>query len=314
MSTISHHIVFNASSGTALAAGLRAEELVERFATLGHTVSIDADDARPFAERMQTARRTEAPILVAAGGDGTVTALAEIAVETGKALAVLPLGTANLLARDLGLPLSLDAWFAAYGAMEPRQIDVGEVNGRVFLHKVVIGAVPGIAAVREQIRGDGALAAKLAFLSHAVRRLSRVRRFAVEITPGTGEPHIERVQSIAVANNDYDEGPGKFFSRSRLDGGTLSLYLLRQLGVGDALRLALRMMMGAWKNDDVLEIENVRSLVMRTRRRRVRAMVDGEVEFLETPLAFRTRPKALTVLAPLVIDAAAQPAPAAEEA
>jgi diacylglycerol kinase family enzyme len=184
--------------------------------------------------------------------------------------------------------------------MAPRRIDVGEVNGRVFLHKVVIGAIPGIAAAREQLRGRTDLGAKFAFLSHFVNRLSRLRRFAVEITPGKGEPHIERVQSIAVANNDYDEGPGKVFSRARLDEGTLSLYLLRQLSLGDALRLGFGMLLGSWRNDQVLEIENVRSVVIRTRRKRVRVMLDGEVEMVASPLAFRSLPLALTVLAPPV--------------
>lgn len=304
----SHHIVFNSSSGTAASASVRPQQLVERFAALGHTVSIDAEPTRPFTERLQTARDSAAPILVAAGGDGTATALAEVAIQSGKTLAVLPLGTANLLARDLLLPLDLDAWFAAYETMEPRCIDVGEVNGRVFLHKVVIGAVPGIAAAREQIRGRNEIGAKVGFLMYFFNRLSRLRRFAAEITPGKGEPHIERVQSIAVANNDYAEGPGKIFARARLDEGTLSLYLLRSLGPFDAMRLGLRMLMGSWKADPVLEFENVRSLVIRTRRRLIRVMLDGEIELLESPLAFRSLPLALKVLAPPVVDEPVEPA------
>lgn len=302
MQQTSHHIVFNSSSGTAASASVRPEQLVESFLALGHTVSIDADASRPFAERLQTARASAAPILVAAGGDGTATALAEVAIQSGKTLAVLPLGTANLLARDLSLPLDLDAWFAAYDGMQPRRIDVGEVNGRVFLHKVVIGAVPGIAAAREQIRGRDDLGAKFGFLVHFFHRLSRVRRFAAEITPGKGEPHIERVQSIAVANNDYAEGPGKIFARARLDEGTLSLYLLRSLGPMDALRLGLGMLLGSWRSDQVLEIENVHSVVIRTRRKSVRVMLDGEVELVDSPLSFRSLPLALRVMAPPVVE------------
>lgn len=304
----SHHIVFNSSSGTAASDSVRPEQLVERFRALGHTVSLDADPSRPFADRLQTARESAAPILVAAGGDGTATALAEVAIQSGKTLAVLPLGTANLLARDLSLPLDLDAWFAAYATMIPRRIDAGEVNGRVFLHKVVIGAVPGIAAAREQIRGRNEIGAKVGFLMHFFHRLSRLRRFAAEITPGKGEPHIERVQSIAVANNDYAEGPGKIFARARLDEGTLSLYLLRSLGPMDALRLGLRMLLGTWKADAVLEYENVRSLVIRTRHRLVRVMLDGEVELVESPLSFRSLPLALRVMAPPVVEEAAEAA------
>lgn len=309
-----HHFMLNVSAGTALASGLRPEQLIERFTSLGHGVSIDADAERPFAERLQTARNSPASTIIAAGGDGTVTALAEVAIQTGKTLAILPLGTANLLARDLSIPLDLDAWFEGYHAMVPRRIDVGEVNSRVFLHKVVIGAIPGIAAAREQLRGRTDLGAKFAFLTHFVNRLARLRRFAVEVTPGKGEPHIERVQSIAVANNGYDEGPGKFFSRTRLDEGTLSLYLLRHLGLSDALRLGIGMLLGSWRNDQVLEIENVRSVTIRTRRRRVRVMLDGEIEMVDSPLAFRLLPLALTVLAPPVVAEPALSVDVAEEA
>src|SRR5690606_31155781 len=108
-------------------AEIHAEDLAERFRELGHSVSVDADASRPFAERMAAARASAAPILVAAGGDGTVTAVAEAAIQSGKTLAILPLGTANLLARDLSLPLDIDSWFAAYADMTPRQIDVGTV-------------------------------------------------------------------------------------------------------------------------------------------------------------------------------------------
>lgn len=293
----SHHIVLNSSSGAAADKGVTAAELMQRFAGLGHTVSIDADATRPFAERLQTARDSAAPILVAAGGDGTVTALAEAAIQAGKTLAIIPLGTANLMARDLAIPLLLDDWFASYDRLVSRKIDVGEVNGRMFLHKVVIGAIPGIAAAREQLRGRKDVGAMIGFLGHFVRRMSRVRRFAAEITPSHGEPHIERVQSIAVANNDYDEGAGRFFSRSRLDRGTLSLYLLHHLNAIDAFRLGIEMLLGRWRQDEALEIGNVHSLVIRTRGRSVRVMIDGEVEMLPGPLGFRSVPQALRVLA-----------------
>ncbi len=293
-----YHIMLNAGSGTAMRSGLTAERLLGLFSEHDASISLDSDATRPFAERLRVARNSPAEILVAAGGDGTVTALAEVAIETGRPLAVLPLGTANLLARDLTIPLTLETWFEALDGMVTRKIDIGEVNGRIFLHKVVIGAVPGIAAAREQIRGRTDLAAKLAFLGYFIRRLSRIRRFAAEITPHAGDPRIERVHSIAVVNNDYGEGLGQFFHRPRLDAGMLSLYLIRSLTLRDTLRLVGEMLIGNWRQDPALEIENVHSIVVRTRRKRIRAMVDGEVEALTGPLRFRILPLALTVLAP----------------
>jgi diacylglycerol kinase family enzyme len=264
---------------------------------MGHRISIDADSSKPFSQRLRAAGNSTAPVLVAAGGDGTATALAKVASETGKRLAVLPRGTANLLARDLNLPLELDQWFATLPDMVEREIDFGEVNGQVFLHKVVIGAVPCIAAVREKIRGNSSWGARLGFMTHFFRALSRVRRFAAEITTGDGEPTIHRVHSIAVANNDYAAGLGKVFTRTRLDAGFLSLYIVTSLSPGDAIRLGLEMLLGTWRQDGALEIENVRSVTIRTRRRRVRAMIDGEVGMIDGPFDFRIHPLGLKVLA-----------------
>lgn len=293
-----YHVLLNPNSGGAMRQGITADRLLALFAERGDPISLDADPNRSFEDRLRLARNSTADILLAAGGDGTATGMAGVAIETGRPLAVLPLGTANLLARDLSIPSTLEGWFGAFDAMVPRRMDVGEINGRIFLHKVVIGAVPGIAAAREKLRGRGDLAARLGFLGHLIRRLSRVRRFAAEITTRDGEPRIERVQSIAVANNDYAEGLGQLFQRQRLDGGTLSIYLLRHLTVRDALRLAAEMALGTWRNDDVLTIENVRAVVVRTRWLRIRAMVDGEIVTLSSPLRFRVLPLALTILAP----------------
>jgi len=309
----SYYIVLNARSGSA--AGFDRERLGALLAEHGHAATVDADSDAPLEQRVERAMKSDADVIVAAGGDGTATALASAAISHGKPLAVLPLGTANLLARDLRLPLDPEAWVTGLAAMEPRRIDVGEVNGRVFLHKVVVGTIPGIAAVREEIRDRHSLATKLAFLGHFARRLARARRIAIEITPSDGPPRIERVQSIAVGNNGYDEGLGRFFSRSRLDAGRLSVYVFKHLTFADTVRLGAEMLLGTWRQDEALEIEDVRALTIRLRRRKVRVMLDGEVTMLDAPLRFTLMPRGLTVLAPPLAAAeetlpGAQPQPA----
>ena len=307
-----YHIVLNSHSGSA--SGVDAQRLGALFDQHGHEATIDAETEAPLEARVRRAVDSAAPIVVAAGGDGTVTALAKAAMDSRKQLAILPLGTANLLARDLGLPLDVEAWVAQLREMEPRRIDVGEVNGRVFLHKVVLGTIPGIAAVREEIRDRPGLMSRLAFLAYFARRLARARRIAVEVTPSDGPPHIERVQSIAIGNNSYDEGIGRFFSRSRLDAGRLSVYVLKHLGFDDVMRLAAGMLLGTWRHDEVLEIDDVRALTLRLKRRKVRVMLDGEIAMLDAPLHFTLRPRALSVVAPPLVtapepatDIAAQP-------
>ncbi|MGN6102865.1 MAG: diacylglycerol/lipid kinase family protein [Devosia sp.] len=292
------HVLLNHRSGTALKTGVTPEAIAELFQAAGHDVTIDADVDRPMDERLDRLRRSNAPIVCAAGGDGTVTAIANALRGSEKVLAILPLGTVNALARDLAIPLDLHQWMASLETMQPRRIDVGEVNGRLFLHKVVIGFIPGVAAAREHVRGMGGMAAKLAFVRFFFRRLFRSRRIAVEISPRDGSARIVRVVAIAVANNEYDEAAGRLFSRSHFDEGQLCVYSLKHLGFGDLFRLSFGMLAGHWREDEALEIEKAGSLMLRTRKPAIKAMLDGEVETFETPLRFSIHPAALAILAP----------------
>lgn len=299
-----YHVVMNPNSGTALAMGLTPEVLAERFAAFGMTAHIDADARVPLDERIAKALASEADVVVAAGGDGTATALAGSLVGSNKTLAILPLGTANLMARDLAVPLDIEEALAAMATMEPRSIDVGEVNGRIFLHKVVVGFVPAIAAGREHIRGKTGLGAQIGFLRYFIRRIARAKRLALEISPEEGDVRVERVQAVAVANNSYDEGFGHVFSRPRLDGGFLTLYVMKHVTLIDVVRLSAEMLLGRWQEDEALQIETVREVTLRTSRRMIMAMIDGEVERMTVPLRFRIRPLALSVLAPVPVAAA----------
>jgi diacylglycerol kinase family enzyme len=289
-------VVFNGRAGTA--AGVSTEALVEMARERGLSFTLDDRGDEPLNLRMQQAVASDADVVIAAGGDGTVTAAAEALRGTDKALAILPLGTANLLAHDLGLPLTVDAWLDALPTMVARQIDAGEVNGQLFLHKVVIGTVLETAVAREEIRDRTDPGATVEFVASFVKRLSYAGRFAVEIAPKGGERRVEIVEALAVANNDYDEGIGRFFSRQRLDRGVLTLYVLHHLRLFHALRLAAEMLLGSWRGDRAIDIQHVEAVTIRTRRRVIKAMVDGEVQTQPTPLNFRILPQAITVLAP----------------
>lgn len=291
-----YHVIFNERSGTAEAIGLTAEALQDLFDQAGLSAVIDARSDVPIDDRIAAAMASTADIIVAAGGDGTITALAGTVAGTDKSLAILPLGTVNALAKDLNIPLDIKQAVAALAAGQEQLIDVGEVNGRIFLHKVVVGVIPAVAAGREFIRGRRDLTAKLGFLRYFARRLARARRMAVVIKTPDGATRIERVQAMAVASNAYDEGLGQFFSRSSLDRGTLTLYTLRHLTLRDVLRLTAEMLLGTWRNDEALSIESVDSVTIDTRKTLLKVMFDGEVETLHTPLEFSIRKQALSVI------------------
>jgi len=299
-------VLLNNRSGSA---NLTTEELRDALEAAGHTVDIDDRHDVKFATRLAAARRSKADILVAAGGDGTATALAEIAADTDRPLAILPLGTANLLAKDLTLPLDPKAWVAALPDFAERRIDLGRVNDKVFLHKVVLGFVPAIAAGREKIRGSAAFTARFAFLGYAARRILRARRFAIELTRDNEQPHIDRIQAVAIANNSYDEAFGHIFARSRLDAGHLGIYKLHTVTLLKAVSLAAGVVVGRWQDDAALTIETAEQVQIRSRHKRLKVMLDGEVETLQTPLHFAIDKLALRVLAPpTAVEATEEPA------
>lgn len=302
-----YYIVLNPSAGTALSLGITGKVLRERFLRAGFSVEIDDDENDPLPSRINKALESSAPIIVAAGGDGTVTALSEAIIGTDKTLAILPVGTANLLARDLGIALDIDLWFEQLNHMQTIRIDAGEVNGRIFLHKVFIGLMPAIVAGREQLRGKKGPRYALGFARYFFRRLMRSRRFAIEIETENRNRRIERVHAVAVGNNIYTEGLGRILSRERLDEGILGLYVIKQVSLGTFFRVAGEMLIGRWHNDQALVFERVHAVTLRARKRQVKVMFDGEVETLSTPLNFQIRPGVLPVLVPQRTEASVTP-------
>jgi diacylglycerol kinase family enzyme len=301
-------VVLNDRAGSVANTPLTADDLLLKFKAAGLEAAIAPGAS--LAAKIAAAIDSDAGVIVAAGGDGTITAVASALVGTGKALAILPLGTVNLLARDLAIPLAVADAIAALAAMAPRKIDVGEVNGAVFLHKIVLGFVPGLAAARERVRGHGVRGA-LAYLPHMIRRIGRTRRMKVKIETGTERRRTMRVAAVAVSNNSYDEGIGRFFRRSCLDGGSLGLYALKRPDLWTVIKLAIGMLIGRWRQSEELTVGTARTVVIRSTRRRLVLMFDGDVLGFDVPLRVRIRPRALTVLAPA--GASAAPASGAQD-
>jgi diacylglycerol kinase family enzyme len=223
--------------------------------------------------------------------------VAEALLGSDKLLAILPLGTLNGLARDLQLPLDVPTAIQQLDTLEPRAIDVGEVNGRTFLHNVIIGLVPSIGVGREKVRGSG-IGGKIKFTLFMLRRLARARKIALALRLNGTDVRVERMQTLVVVNNSYDQWFGRFMARRRLDRGRLTAYLIHNLRVRDAIRLAFEMVVGTWGSDRVIEYEKVQQLTVMSKKRRLMVSMDGDVLTLDTPLNFAVHPKSLTVLAP----------------
>ena len=237
------------------------------------------------------------PCIVAAGGDGTVNAVASALVDTDVPLAVLPTGTLNHFARDLGLPGDVGECIRVAVAGKTTRVDVGEVNGRLFVNNASIGLYPAIVRRREKQQrqlGRGKWHAML-WAMHTVLRSHPFLDLTLELD-GVAQPR--RTPFVFVGNNQYQMEGFTMGTRERLDGGTLSVYMSHRRGRIGLLFLALRALFGRLQQAKDFEAANVSELRIDSRHTRMLVATDGEVAALDMPLQFSLRPRALKVIVP----------------
>ena len=238
-----------------------------------------------------------AAIVVAAGGDGSVSAVASQLADSGVTMGVLPMGTLNHFAKDLGIPLDLDDAVAVLATGNTMAVDVGEVNGRIFINNSGLGLYPDIVRDRERQQrhlGRGKWPALLAASLHAARRYP-VLSLKLEVD---GQPIERRSAFVFIGNNEYKMTGFEIGERAGLTDGKLSLYVTQRMGRFGLFRLALRALFGRLDQARDFDMLTARALVVDTHKRSMRVATDGEVTLMETPLNYRIRPGALKVLVP----------------
>ncbi|WP_338661644.1 diacylglycerol kinase family protein [Pararoseomonas sp. SCSIO 73927] len=290
-------LVMNERAGT-LAGRPDLPALIEAaLRRVGFDLTVIHGHGDDIAARLEVAIATDAPIVLVGGGDGTIRGAAARLAGTDRVLGVLPLGTLNLLARDLAIPLDPLAAAEALARAETRPIDVGEVNGQVFLCQSVIGIPNTIGRTRQRFRRKGGLYAVLRAALAVLRALLRQRPMRLMVNaPGWQKPWRLWTRAMSIVNNGYEEGTGLMFHRSRLDSGTLYLYVSKNFSIGWTAKMMIAMALGMWKRRSDIHILTSPAFAIHSRRRRLLVMNDGEGSVLRTPLQYALRPRALHVL------------------
>ncbi|WP_043335768.1 diacylglycerol/lipid kinase family protein [Belnapia moabensis] len=289
-------VVINARSGGLLGREHAAEEVAERLAAAGLAPSILHEGKEPdLGRRLDRAVALGMEAVVVGGGDGTIAAAAQRLAGTGIALGILPLGTMNMLAKDLGIPLGLEAAAEALAHGEVRTIDVAAVNAHVFLCLSVLGLPTAIGRHRERHRGTGG---QVRLMLAALRTMLRYRPMRLRLALDGKVEQPVFLRALAVANNAYAEGVGAFFSRPRLDRGELVLYQTHEFGPWWTARMLAAMALGRWRRRPELDERPAREITIYSRRRSLRVMNDGEALLLAPPLHYTIRSGALRVIVP----------------
>ncbi|MEP7065221.1 MAG: diacylglycerol kinase family protein [Gemmatimonadota bacterium] len=293
-------VIVNAGAGNPHADD-RSQELMELFRAGGVDASVRLARTGADIERLVREAVAEHPrMLVAAGGDGTISTAAAAVAGTDIALGVLPFGTLNHFAKDLGIPLELEPSVQNIIDQNVIAVDVAEVNGHMFINNSSLGLYPDI--VRDRERQQSRLG-RGKWRSFAWASLEVLRRFPfltvrieIEATKRTFVTPI-----VFIGNNEYKMEGFDIGARETLERGVLSIYVVKKGGRASLVRLSLAALFGRLQQARDFEALTATELVIETRRSRLLVATDGEVRPMTSPLHYRIRPRGLQVIVPRVV-------------
>jgi diacylglycerol kinase family enzyme len=301
-------IIVNTRSGGGRGRGHElSRRLAERLRGRGieaRSIAFDAHGDGPgsWRQRLDDAIAAGAGRVYVLGGDGTVLAVAGALLGRDVALGIVPLGTANLLARDLGMPTDPARAADALADTEVRRIDVGRVNGEPFLCASMMGLTTTLARAREAARGHGALKLWPRLVRKTVWLLRRYPYQRVTLELG-GSRLTLRSRAMVIANNPFLPEAGLYPRRGRLDSGALGIYGVREGPVWELPRVVLRLLNGTWPDEPRIFHHDAARLTVqappsRGQGERITVLNDGERLRLTPPLRYEVLPRALPVLIP----------------
>ena len=290
-------VILNASAGSGCDEN-SARSFAEKFAA--HGIEANVTLARNGSELVDAARqavKAGMPMVAAGGGDGTQNAVASELVGTDMIFGVLPMGTLNHFAKDLGIPLAMDDAIATIAAGHSTQIDTAEVNGRRFLNNSSLGLYPDTVHLREMQQSRLGRSKWPAFFWAALTSLKRYPFLDLQLTTDK-RSYRQRTPFIFIGNNDYIMEGFNIGARSSLQDGRLSLYFAHRTGRLGLLVLAVRAVFGRLKQAKDFEMLHATTLTVASRHRQLRVSTDGEVNVMSTPLVYRIVPRSLNVFVP----------------
>lgn len=288
-------VVLNSKAG----ATVSGEEQISQVRRAFERVNVDAEVELVSGEQLAGAlsAQTECDVVVVGGGDGSISAAAQILADTGKPVGVLPMGTLNHFAKDLGIPLELEQAAATIARGVTREVDLGEVNGRIFINNSSIGFYARAVEMRDSRREQLGWSKWPALLHSMWRLLRELPHLNVKVSVPNHSRHI-KTPFIFVGNNHYELSLASPSKRACLDRGELGVYVAKTSNAAGFLRLALHAAAGRLNEASDCDSMHLSELTIDSARHFLRVAHDGEVTRMRPPLRYRSRPRALKVVVP----------------
>jgi len=293
-------VIINEKAGTSMTGSEAesADSLRAIFAAEGIDADVQIVPPADIEARLRDALAARPDAIAIGGGDGTVRSAAAALADTGVTLGVLPLGTLNHFAKDLGMPLDLKNAIGALARGEVRDVDVGDVNGQTFINNCSLGTYAEAVRHRDALRKKHGHGKWFAMFWASLKAFRRFRRMRLEIVTDSGEPRRVRTPLVVVANNRYSGRALGNSLRPSLDEGRLWIYTALVHRHLAALRMVWQSLVHSLDAADALGSEPATAATIASRAGPLSVAMDGEAIDLQSPLRFRIRPGALRVLVP----------------
>jgi diacylglycerol kinase family enzyme len=290
-------VLINRGGGAAAADSEIAEKVAAALVAAGLQGDVELVGGGECEVRCRAVAERGDPLLIVGGGDGTMAAAASALVGTGTLLGILPLGTLNHFARDLGIPTALDEAAKLIAARTERRVDVAEMNDRIFINNSAIGLYPLMVVDRDLQRKRFGRSKRLAMIVASLRTLARFNHQRLTLTVNDQKAQID-TPLLFVGNNDYRIDLGAPGQRDSLEDGQLCVLVMRRKTRRGLIAASVRALLNRSRPDDMVRLDGVERLRVSSLRSQLAVSLDGEVARVARPLDYRIRKKALRVIAP----------------
>ena len=291
-------VLINRSGGAASQDPKIGETVATALRDAGLGVDVELIDGGACSVRCAAIAERGDELVIVGGGDGTISAAASALVGTDTRLGILPLGTLNHFARDLGIPADVGEAAKVIAGRNERRVDVAEMNDRIFINNSAIGLYPLMVMDRDLQQKRLGRSKKLAMIVASLRTLARFGHQRLTLTVNDEKERVD-TPLLFVGNNDYRIDLGAPGQRDSVDDGQLCVMVMRKKTRRGLIAASIRALLNRERDDDMEKIDGVERLRVGSHRSFIPVSLDGEVVGAAPPLDYRIRKGELRVIAPV---------------